>query len=119
MPTSCIVCACKYRLSLFAECEQFDGKHLHLLYIALVKVPALSCRLGHVPYDRAFGALMSGCAPYDRAFGVLIVRSLSIKKKFDQQKNWYHGNQTCTLCLVNRMRNQHSTLDIHRSVQEM
>ena len=35
----------------------------------LAKVPALSCRLERVPYDRAFGALMGGCAPYDRAFG--------------------------------------------------
>ena len=48
----------------------------------LAKVPALSCRLGHVPYDRAVVALMGGCAPYDRAFGTLIVHSLSITKKF-------------------------------------
>ena len=49
----------------------------------LAKVLALSCRLGHGPYDHAFSALTSGCAPYDRAFGTLIVRSLSITKKFD------------------------------------
>ena len=51
--------------------------------IVLAKVPALSCRLGHVPYDHAFGILMDGCAPYDRAFGALIVRSLSITKKLN------------------------------------
>ena len=51
--------------------------------VLLAKVPALSCRLGRVPYDRAFGALAGSCAPYDRAFGALIVRSLSITKKFD------------------------------------
>ena len=33
-----------------------------VIYYGLVKVPALSCRLGRVPYDRAFGALL--CAPY-------------------------------------------------------
>ena len=49
--------------------------------IILGKVPALSCRLGSVPYDYVFGALTGGCAPYDRAFGVLIVHSLSITKK--------------------------------------
>ena len=38
-------------------------------YSVLAKIPALLCRLGRVPYDRAFGAL--------------IVRSLSIAKKFD------------------------------------
>ena len=32
-------------------------------YLILAKVPALSCRLGRVPY----GALTSGCAPHDRA----------------------------------------------------
>ena len=52
------------------------------IYI-LAKVPALSCRLGHVPYDHAFGVLMGGCAPYDRAFGALIVHSLSITKKLN------------------------------------
>ena len=54
-----------------------------VLFLGLAKVPALSCRLGRVPYDRAFGALMGGCAPYNRAFGALIVCSLSITKKFD------------------------------------
>ena len=49
----------------------------------LAKVPALSCRLGHVPCDHAFGVLTGGCAPYDRAFGALIVRSLSITKKLN------------------------------------
>ena len=52
----------------------------------LAKVPALSCRLGYVPYNRAFGALMGGYAPYDRAFGALIVHSLSITKKFTKEK---------------------------------
>ena len=40
----------------------------------LAKVPTLSCRLGRVPYDRAFGTLTNGCAPYDCAFGALIPR---------------------------------------------
>ena len=52
-------------------------------YSTLAKVPALSCRLGHVPYDHAFGILTGGCAPYDCAFGALIVRSLSITKKLN------------------------------------
>ena len=55
------------------------------IYI-LAKVLALSCRLGHVPYNRTFGALTSGCAPYNHAFSTLIVRSFSITKKFE--KNW-------------------------------
>ena len=38
----------------------------------LAKVPALSCRLGRVPYDRAFGALACDFIPLDRAFGALI-----------------------------------------------
>ena len=41
-------------------------------YKVLARVPALSCRLGRVPYDRAFGTL--------------IVHSLSITKKFDFRK---------------------------------
>ena len=49
----------------------------------IAKVPALSCRLGHVSYDHAFSALMSGCAPYDHAFGALIVHFLFITKKFN------------------------------------
>ena len=64
--------------------ERIIGKILSIigagLFIALLaKVPALSCRLGRVSYDHAFGALTSGCAPYDRA----IVRYLFIAKKFD------------------------------------
>ena len=58
--------------------KQTDG--FSALYGRLAKVPALSCRKGRVPYDRASGAITGGCAPYDRA---LIVRSLSITKKFD------------------------------------
>ena len=53
---------------------------ININYYILAKVPALSCRLGHVPYDHAFGVLTGGCAPYDRAFGALMVRSLSITK---------------------------------------
>ena len=49
----------------------------------LAGVPALSCRLGRVPYDRTFGAFAGRCAPYDRAFGALIVHSLSITKRLD------------------------------------
>ena len=41
----------------------------------LAGVPALLSRLGRVPFDHAFNALMGGCAPYN-----LIVRSLSITK---------------------------------------
>ena len=59
------------------------------LYSRLAKVPALSCRLGRVPYDRTFGALTCDCAPYDCTYGALIVRSLSITKKFDFKKNWF------------------------------
>ena len=38
----------------------------------LAKVPALPCRLG--------------CVPYDRAFGALLVHSLFITKKFDYKE---------------------------------
>ena len=65
------------------------------LYIVLAKVPALLCRLGHVPYDRAFGALMGGCAPYNRTFGALIVRSLSITKNVSiKTKILFTGDRT-------------------------
>ena len=83
------------------------------LYSRLAKVPALSCRLGRVPYDRTFGALTCDCAPYDCTYGALIVRSLSITKKFDFKKIGFHWNQTCTLQLMSQMHNQRSTLDIH------
>ena len=50
--------------------QGFDSPlFLFVIITKLAKVPALSCRLGRVPYDHAFGAL--------------IVRSLSITKKFD------------------------------------
>ena len=52
---------------------------IQYIHILLARVPALSCRLGRVPCDGAFGALAGGCAPCDRA----IVHSLSIAKKFD------------------------------------
>ena len=55
-------------------------------YKVLARVPALSCRLGRVPCDRALSAFAGGCASYNRAFGTLIVHSLSITKKFDQRK---------------------------------
>ena len=85
-------------------------------YYLLARVPALSCRLGHVPCDRAFGALAGGCALYDCAFGALIVCSLSTAKKFDYRKIGFHGNGTCTLLVMSRMHNQHSTLDFHHAV---
>ena len=45
-----------------------------VLLLTSKSIPPLSCRLGHVPYDHAFGVLAGGCAPYDRA---LIRRSHS------------------------------------------
>ena len=42
------------------------------LYSKLAEVPALSCRVGRVPYNRAFGTFMGGCVLCDRAFGALL-----------------------------------------------
>ena len=52
----------------------------------LAKVPALLCRLGRVPYDRAFGALMGGRSSIRLHLRALIVCSLSIKKSFTKEK---------------------------------
>ena len=62
---------------------QYDLKPLvyFCTYKELARVTALSCRLGRVPYDHAFGTLMSGCTPYDRTFGALIAHSLSVTKQ--------------------------------------
>ena len=76
-------------MSIHAEMVRYrrDGQTAFQLYIVeLAKVPALSCRMGHVPYDRAFGTLTGGCVPFDRAFGALIVRSLSMQKSLTKEK---------------------------------
>ena len=78
-------------MSIHAEMVRYrhDGHTdgFSALYSRLAKVPALSCRMGRVPYDRAFSALTGGCAPYDRAFGALIVHSLSITKSLTKEKS--------------------------------
>ena len=56
------------------------------LYSGLAKVPALSCRIGYVPYDRAFGALTGGCVSFDRTFEALIKRFLSMQKSLTKKK---------------------------------
>ena len=54
-------------------------------YIA--KIPALSCRLGHVPYDHAFGALTSSCTPHDRAHSALLI-NYPLQKSLTKEKIW-------------------------------
>ena len=56
--------------------------------LVLARVPALSCRLGRVPY------LTCGLIPHDRALGILIVRLLSITKKLNTttEKDDYIGS---------------------------
>ena len=62
---------------------KFKYIYIYIYIYILAKVPALSCRLGHVPYNHGFGILTGGCAPYNRAFSALMVRSLSITKKLN------------------------------------
>ena len=54
-------------------CNMIFNSYIALIanYEILAKVPALSCRLGRVPCDHAFGALMGGGAPYDHTFVLL------------------------------------------------
>ena len=53
----------------------------------LAKVPALLCRLGHVPYDCAVSTLTSGCIPYP------ILKSLTKEKDdFIQSQMWTIGH---------------------------
>ena len=76
----------------------------------LAKVPALSCRLGHIPYDRA---LMGDSIPYNCAFGSLIVRFLSITKKFEDKKGLCQDSNLY-LKIHTLMHYHHSThIDIH------
>ena len=71
------------------------------IYI-LAKVPALSCRLGHVPYDHAFGFLTGGYAPYDLFHTITPSAS--------------HG----WLCSIrSRLRRSHSALLIHYKKVEL
>ena len=49
-----------------------------MIILLLAKVPALLCRLGHVPYNRTFGALRSGCAPYGRSHSALLIRGKKV-----------------------------------------
>ena len=69
------------------DADVTDRQTAFQLYIILAKVPALLCRMGRVPYDRAFGALTDGCVPFNRAFGALIVRSLSMQKSLTKEKS--------------------------------
>ena len=46
---------------------------------------AMSCRLGRVPFDRSFGALLGGHTIIPSALSY-IVHFLSIAKKFDKEK---------------------------------
>ena len=75
---------------------QTDG--FSALYSRLAKVPTLSCRLGRVPYDSAFGAL--------------IVHFLSITKSVTEEKQCLCQDLNVNLLLVRQIYNHYSTLEI-------
>ena len=72
---------------------QSNPFQLHYIISILAKVPAVSCRLGRVPYDCASNEwLCSIQLRLWRSHSVFLIHC----KKFDFRKISFHRNQSCT-----------------------